>query len=50
MYFPQPNSTTEDQATFESWNLSFNIFSSFHELQLLDLSLNGACLQDFDGM
>ncbi|CAL5092651.1 unnamed protein product [Urochloa decumbens] len=56
MYVPQSNSTTEGQATVEaggrcwSWNLSFTIFSSFHELQLLDLSSNAACFQDFDGL
>lgn len=32
------------------WNLSLTIFSSFHELQLLDLSWSGACPQNFEGM
>jgi len=56
MYLPQLNSSTEGQATVEAeggcsnWNLSLTIFSSFHELQLLDLSSNFACFQDFDGM
>ena len=31
------------------WNLNKTIFAAFHELQLLDLSYNYACLQDFDG-
>jgi hypothetical protein len=31
------------------WNLNMTIFSAFHELQLLDLSYNQACLQSFDG-
>lgn len=33
-----------------NWNLNLTIFSSFHELQLLDLSLNFACLHNLDGM
>ncbi|CAN6352209.1 unnamed protein product [Urochloa humidicola] len=32
------------------WNLDLTIFSSFHELQLLDLHLNSVCLQNFDGL
>jgi hypothetical protein len=39
------NSTTRG----ECWNLNMAIFSAFHELQLLDLSYNQACLQSFDG-
>ena len=31
------------------WNLNLTIFSSFHELQQLDLFSNSACLQNFDG-
>lgn len=31
-------------------NLNLTIFSSFHELLLLDLSWNYACLRNFDGM
>jgi hypothetical protein len=31
------------------WNLNLTIFSSFHELQLLDLEGNSASLQSFDG-
>ena len=31
------------------WNLNLTIFSSFHELQQLDLSWNSALLQNFDG-
>jgi hypothetical protein len=31
------------------WNLNLTIFSSFHELQLLDLEGNSANLQNFDG-
>jgi hypothetical protein len=56
MYFPQSNSNTEGQATVKiedgcsPWNLRLTIFSSFHELQLLDLSSNFACFQDFHGM
>ena len=56
MYSPQSNHTTEGQETVKAegecsnWNLSLTIFSSFHELQLLDLSSNFACFQDFDGM
>jgi len=30
-------------------NLNLTVFSSFHELQQLDLSWNFACLQNFDG-
>ena len=33
----------------EGWNLSLTIFSSFHELQQLDLFWNAAYLQNFDG-
>ncbi|KAG0523925.1 hypothetical protein BDA96_07G165100 [Sorghum bicolor] len=40
------NSTTRG----ECWNLNMAIFSAFHELQLLDLSYNQACLQSFDGL
>ncbi|XP_039840036.1 receptor-like protein 15 [Panicum virgatum] len=32
------------------WNLNLTIFSSFHELQQLDLFSNSACLQNFDGL
>jgi len=32
------------------WNLNLTVFSSFHELQQLDFSLNAACLQNFDGL
>ncbi|CAL4905467.1 unnamed protein product [Urochloa decumbens] len=32
------------------WNLDLTIFCSFHELQLLDLHCNSACLQNFDGL
>ncbi|KAG2621877.1 hypothetical protein PVAP13_3NG301603 [Panicum virgatum] len=32
------------------WNLNLTIFSSFHELQKLDLSWNSALLQNFDGL
>jgi len=31
------------------WNLNLTIFSSFHELQQLDLSWNSALLQNFNG-
>jgi len=31
-------------------NLNLTVFSSFHELQQLDLSWNFACLQNFDGL
>ncbi|CAN6236451.1 unnamed protein product [Urochloa humidicola] len=31
-------------------NLNLSIFSPFHELQLLDLSSNSACLQNLDGL
>ena len=31
------------------WNLNLTVFSSFHELQQLDLFSNSACLQNFDG-
>ena len=33
----------------EGWNLNLTIFSSFHELQQLDLFWNWAYLQNFDG-
>ncbi|CAD6267185.1 unnamed protein product [Miscanthus lutarioriparius] len=32
------------------WNLNLTIFSSFHELELLDLSWNQACLENFDAI
>ncbi|KAG2621870.1 hypothetical protein PVAP13_3NG301300 [Panicum virgatum] len=32
------------------WNLNLTIFSSFHELQQLDLFWNSACLHNFDGL
>jgi len=56
MYSPQSNHTTEGQETVKAegecsnWNLSLTIFSWFHELQLLDLSSNFACFQDFDSL
>lgn len=34
----------------ECWNLSMTVFSPLHELCLLDLSWNSACLQNLDGM
>jgi len=34
----------------EGWNLNLTIFSSFHELQQLDLFWNSAYLQNFDGL
>ncbi|KAF8733333.1 hypothetical protein HU200_014937 [Digitaria exilis] len=44
-----PKDIFEPQAS-DCWNLSLTIFSSFHELQLLDLENNGACLQNFYGL
>lgn len=44
-----PKDIFEPQAS-DCWNLSLTIFSSFHELQLLDLENNGACLQNFYGV
>ncbi|XP_039821483.1 receptor-like protein 15 isoform X2 [Panicum virgatum] len=46
MYAPQGNSI----AGSECWKLNLTVFSSFHELQLLDLSWNHACLQNLDGL
>ncbi|KAL6651513.1 hypothetical protein ACP70R_010438 [Stipagrostis hirtigluma subsp. patula] len=47
IYASQANSTTEGGY---SWNLNLVLFSSFHELQLLDLSSNHACIQNFSGL
>ncbi|OEL29702.1 Receptor-like protein 12 [Dichanthelium oligosanthes] len=46
MYVPQGNSIAES----ECWSLNLAVFSPFHELQQLDLSLNYACLQNLDGL
>jgi len=32
------------------WNLNLTVFSSFHELQQVNLFWNSACLQNFDGL
>uniref|UniRef100_K3Z3Q7 Leucine-rich repeat-containing N-terminal plant-type domain-containing protein n=1 Tax=Setaria italica TaxID=4555 RepID=K3Z3Q7_SETIT len=55
IYVIQSNySTEEDQANFGAeggcWNLNLTILSSFHELLVLDLSWNSACLRNFDGL
>ncbi|CAL4905464.1 unnamed protein product [Urochloa decumbens] len=46
LYIPLSNSATSGC----SWNMNFTMFSSFHELQLLDFSLNSACFQSFEGL
>ncbi|CAN6352192.1 unnamed protein product [Urochloa humidicola] len=54
MYVIQSNYTTEDQGNIEAeggcWNLNVTIFSSFLELEVLDLYWNYACIQNFDGL
>jgi hypothetical protein len=42
-------SKNETFNTIPSWNLDMTIFSSFHELQLLDLHWSSASLESFDG-
>ena len=46
MYAPQGNTI----AGSACWKLNLTVFSPFHELQLLDLSWNHACLHNLDGM
>ncbi|KAM3372792.1 hypothetical protein ACQJBY_019596 [Aegilops geniculata] len=55
LYQEIPIRNSDGSMSFKSmevacWNLNLTIFSSFRELQLLDFSLNFACLQNFDGL
>ncbi|CAN6343589.1 unnamed protein product [Urochloa humidicola] len=46
LYIPLSNSATSGR----SWNVNLTVFSSFHELQLLDLSWNSAYFQSFESL